>query len=166
MAQPKRLSGISYDRLYAYFVTSVTLNRIKAFDTTDFGPFVVEALIDLGTKFCFEISSYVVMPDHVHFVATAIEDGADFKGFVKAWKQKTGFEWSRRHGRRLWQHGYWERVLRDNDNALSLCRYILENPVRAGLVEHPIEYSLCGSTQYTVVEICEAIQTNGWWRKN
>jgi putative transposase len=166
MAQPKRLSGISYDRLAAYFVTSVTHNRVKAFDGNDFGQFVVAALIEIARRFGFELSAYVVMPDHAHFLVTAIHDGADFKAMVKAWKQKTGYEWSQRHGRKLWQHGYWERVLRDNDDALSICRYIIENPVRARLVDLPIEYPLCGSTQYTIDEICEAAQMRCWWRRD
>ena len=165
MAQPKRLPGIYYDQLAAYFVTTVSLNRSKAFDLKDFGPSVVHELIQTTKRFSFEIPAYVVMPDHAHFLAAAIQEGADFEAMVKAWKQKTGFEWSERHGRRLWQKGYWERVLRDGDNTLAICRYIIENPVRAGLVDHPLEYPLCGSTVYTIEEICEAVQTNGWWRR-
>jgi len=165
MAQPKRLTGISYDQLAAYYVTSVTLDRVKAFDLNDFGPFVACSLIAIAAKFKFEVSAYVVMPDHVRFLATAIEEGANFKRMVKDWKQNTGFEWSERHGRRLWQKGDWERVLRDGDNTLAICRYIIENPVRAGLVDHPLEYPLCGSAVYTIEEICEAVQTNGWWRR-
>jgi hypothetical protein len=109
MAQPKRLPGISYNQLYAYFVTTVTLNRVKAFDPTDFGPIVVTLLIEIATRFGFDVSAYVVMPDHVHFLVT---------------------------------------------------------PVRARLVELPIEYPLCGSTQYTNDEICEAVQMRGWWRRD
>ncbi len=164
MAQPKRLSGISYNRLAAYFVTSVTQDRIKAFDLNDFGPFVANALIEIARRFEFEVSAYSVMPDHVHFLVTAIAEGADFRRMVAAWKQRTGYEWSRRHGSKLWQHGYWERVLRDNDNPLSVCRYIIENPVRAGLVAHPADYPLSGSTQYEIQHICEAVQMKGWWR--
>ena len=163
VAQPKRLSGISYDQLAAYFVTAVTRNRVKAFDTSDFGPFVASALIDIATKFGFEVSAYVVMPDHVHFLVTAIEEGADFERMVKAWKQRTGFEWSSRHGTRLWQKGYWERVLRNDEASLSVCRYIVENPVRARLVLRPTEYELCGSTEYSIEEICEAVAIKGWW---
>lgn len=163
MAQPKRLPGISYRQLAAYFVTSVTLNRIKAFRENDFATFVVSALIETAADFSFEVSAYVVMEDHVHFLVAAAVEGADFKKMVARWKQKTGFEWSRRHGAKLWQHGYWERVLRDNDNPLSVCKYIIQNPVRAGLVTHPSEYPLCGSTHYTIAEICEALQMKGWW---
>jgi putative transposase len=163
MAQPKRLSGISYDQLAAYFVTTVSLNRIKAFDLKDFGSFVVNQLIETAESFNFEVSAYVVMPDHAHFLATAIEEGANFRRLLKDWKQKTGFEWSARHGRRLWQKGFWERVLRDQEHTLSVCRYIVENPVRAGLVSHPRDYPLCGSTRYSIEEICEAVMIKGWW---
>jgi putative transposase len=163
MAQPKRLPGISYNDLAAYFVTTVTINRVKAFDSNDFGPFVAAALIAIAAKFRFEVSAYVVMPDHVHFLVTAVETGADFQRMVKDWKQKTGYEWSRRHGRKLWQKGYVERVLRDNDNPLSVCSYIIHNPVRAKLAAHPSEYPLCGSTQYEIEHICTAVQMKGWW---
>jgi putative transposase len=163
MAQPKRLSGISYDQLATYFVTSVARNRVKAFDLKDFGPCAVDALIAIASKFGFAVPAYVVMPDHVHFLVTALEVGADFKRMVKAWKQKTGYEWSLRHGRPLWQKGYVERVLRDSDNTLSVCRYIIHNPVRAKLVAHPAEYPLCGSTEYEIEHICSAVQMKGWW---
>jgi len=57
MAQPKRLTGISYDQLAAYYVTSVTLDRVKAFDLNDFGPFVACSLIAIAAKFKFEVSA-------------------------------------------------------------------------------------------------------------
>ena len=163
MAQPKRLDGISYDQLAAYFVTTVALNRVKAFSDREFADRVVELLIAIAAAFKFEVTAYVIMPDHVHFVVTAVEENADFKAMLKKFKQKTGYEYSQRHGRRLWQKGYWERILRDGDNPLSVCRYLIENPVRARLVKHPGEYPLCGSTQYTIDEICAAVQMKGWW---
>ena len=166
MAQPNRLPGISYNALAAYFVTSVTHNRVKAFDISNFGPFVAAAPIEIAARFGLEVSAYVVMPDHVHFLVTATREGADFPAMVKAWKQKTGFEWSRRCGQKLWQHGYWERILRDNENTLSVCRYIIENPVRGQLVADPAEYPLSGSTEYTIEQICEAVQMKGWWRSD
>ncbi len=163
MAQPRRLDGISYNLLASYFVTSVTLNREKAFTDQEFAQFCEAALIDTAANFYFAIPAYVLMPDHVHLVLTACREGADFTSFVNRWKQQTGFEWSRRHRRRLWQRGYWERVLRDDEAVLSVCRYVFENPVRAKLVAHSRDYRFCGSTEYTVDEICSAAQIKGWW---
>jgi REP-associated tyrosine transposase len=163
VAQPKRLPGISYDQLAVYFITTVTLNRVKVFTDHEFAQFVVDALVAIAKRLGFQISAYVVMPDHVHFVATAEEEGADLERLVKDWKQKTGFEWKKKHKYRLWQKGYIDRVLRAEEHTLSVCRYVLENPVRAKLAAHPSDYPLCGSTQYTIEEICEAIHIRGWW---
>lgn len=164
MAQPKRLPGIFYRELAAYFVTAVTIDRAKAFDPLDFGPFVVRSLVEIAAKFGFAVTAYCVMPDHVHFLVTAQMEGADFQKMVATWKQRTGYEWSTRHHQKLWQRGYWERVLRENDDPLSVSRYIIENPVRANLVGHPAQYSMSGSTEFTIEQICEAVQMKGWWR--
>jgi REP element-mobilizing transposase RayT len=40
-------------------------------------------------------------------------------------------------GDRLWQRYGFERVLRDDEATLDVARYILRNPVRAGLVDVP-----------------------------
>ena len=147
-------------------MTTVTRDRVKAFDLNDFGPFCAAALIDIATSFNFEVTSYTVMPDHSHFLVTAIEQGADFKKMVKTFKQQTGFDWSRRRGRRLWQKGYFERVLRDDDAPLSISRYIIENPVRGGLVGDARDYPLSGSTVYSIEEILSAAQMmKGWWSR-
>ena len=53
MAQPKRLTGISYTDLAVYFVTTVALNRVKAFKDRDFADFVVNALIATQNSFHF-----------------------------------------------------------------------------------------------------------------
>ena len=45
---------------------------------------------------------------------------------------------------RLWQRGYYERVLRDEDHTRDVIRYILQNPVRAGLAKSPDEYPFLG----------------------
>ena len=46
-----------------------------------------------------------------------------------------------------------------------MARYILENPVRAGLVARIQDYPFSGSKRYTLEQILEAIQMqDGWYR--
>jgi len=78
--------------------------------------------------------------------------------FVSEWKQRTGFAWRERQGRRLWQKGYWDRILRADDDVLPIARYIVENPARAGLVADPRDYPWTGSEEYSIEEILEAAQ--------
>jgi hypothetical protein len=47
--------------------------------------------------------------------------------------------------RPLWQKGYYEHVLRNDEATLATAKYILENPVRAGLVAKPRDYEFAGS---------------------
>ena len=42
--------------------------------------------------------------------------------------------------RRLWQDGYYEHLLRDEETTPSVVAYIIGNPVRSHLVEDPAQY--------------------------
>jgi len=52
-----------------------------------------------------------------------------------------------------------DRILRDDEQTIVVARYILENPVRAGLVEGFDEYPYSGSTKCTISELADAIQS-------
>ena len=43
-------------------------------------------------------------------------------------------------GDRLWQDGFFDRVLRPDDDTMAIARYRAQNPVRAGLVSQPEEH--------------------------
>ena len=106
----------------------------------------------------FEILAYCIMPDHGHFLIEGLEDRPDFRRFCKLAKQRSGSAHARSHGGRLWQEGYHERVLRENDDLRALARYLLNNPVRAGLVAAPIDYPYLGSDRWALAELIDAQQ--------
>ena len=99
------------------------------------------------------------MPDHCHVLLIAVHDGASFIPFVNAFKQTTSFEFSRSCGGRLWQAGYCERVLRNDEASMRVARYILENPVRAGLTRTFQEYPFSGSQEFTKEELADLWDT-------
>jgi putative transposase len=165
MAQPKRFPGISYHGYAAYFVTSVTLDRCKAFSDIHFGRIAEQELTAIGEREQFAISAYCLMPDHAHLLLSATGEQADLRRLVSSWKQRTGFAWSRLQGSKLWQHGYWERVVRDDEDIVAIARYVIENPVRAGLVREAADYPLSGSTAYTIEQINAAVQMHYRWQR-
>jgi hypothetical protein len=59
-------------------------------------------------------------------------------------------------GRGLWQAGYYDRILRHDEDSLTVVRYILENPVRAGLVSRFSDYPYSGSDRYSLKELAVA----------
>lgn len=58
----------------------------------------------------------------------------------------------------LWQPGYYERILRDDDSTNAVIRYIWENPIRAGLTKQLGEYPYCGSDVYELSDITDVWQ--------
>ncbi len=98
------------------------------------------------------------MPDHGHFLVEGLADRSNFKRFCKLAKQRSGMAHARAKGGPLWQEDYYDRVLREIDDSMTIARYLLNNPVRAGLVITPIEYPYLGSDRWTFEELIEAQQ--------
>jgi hypothetical protein len=76
----------------------------------------------------------------------------DCKRFITRTKQFSGFYFTKQFGTRLWQRYGFERVIRDSEQTF-VARYILENPVRAGLVAATEDYPFIGSFVYTLPEL-------------
>lgn len=93
----------------------------------------------------FELHGVVVMPDHVHLVLTPLfdKDGpysvAEITQVIKgASAHRINKLMSRVGG--VWQEESFDRVLRKDEAIDAKVRYILQNPVRAGLAPSPSEY--------------------------
>jgi len=98
------------------------------------------------------------MPDHLHLLTEGQSERSDCRRFIVRARQFAGFHYSKRYGERLWQRYGYERVLRDNEQTLAVARYILGNPVRAGLVDRPQAYRFLGSDRYRLEEILEDVR--------
>jgi len=94
-----------------------------------------------------DLRAVVVMPDHVHMIFTPLTDPERFEVFslariTKAIKSTSAHLINRRLGRRgrVWQEESFDRVLRVSEKLDEKIAYILDNPVRDGLVNLPEEY--------------------------
>jgi REP element-mobilizing transposase RayT len=105
--------------------------------------------------FDFEIPAYCFMPDHMHALLLASSEQADFLELVRRFKQLSGFDYRRTHDQRLWQPGFYERILRDDEATEAVARYILENPIRAGLTQALGEYPFAWSDTDDLASLVE-----------
>ena len=96
------------------------------------------------------------MPDHVHLLLEGLTEDADLRFAIHNWKLRTGHAWKQRTGRRLWQQGFHDYVLRDQDSVFAFVQYIVANPVRAGLIDRAVQYPHTGSARYSMKELEEA----------
>jgi putative transposase len=101
----------------------------------------LEILGEASQRFPCAIHAYVLMPNHVHLLATPETDAAP-SAMIKWLSQKYVQHINRKYGRygTLWQGRYRSCLVGDALYFLVCQRYIELNPVRAGLSSHPADY--------------------------
>lgn len=105
------------------------------------GRVVEDALLHFDAQ-RYRLLAWCVMPNHVHVLIEPWE-GWPLASVVHTWKSFTANHANRlleMHGR-FWQREYHDRYIRDAEHYASAVKYIEENPVKAGLVRTPIEWS-------------------------
>jgi len=146
---PRHLATFDYVGSYQYFLTFCTCNRTCLFVTPEAVSIVHEQILRACATEGFEILAYCYMPDHLHLVIEAQRPDADLKRLVRRAKQHAGFYFKRAIRHELWQRYGYERVLRNEEETWAVVRYVIENPVRAGLVDSPLDYPYWGSSKWT-----------------
>jgi putative transposase len=160
---PPHHPALSYTGKREYFLTFCTNQRRPLFTDPEAVNLVETQFLRAARERHFEITAYGFMPDHVHLLVHGLGDSSDCKAFIKSAKQYSGFCFKQSHQQQLWQRYGFERVMRDDHEVAFTIGYIVANPVRAGLVEHPSNYPHRGSQRYTVSELLEICEyDNGW----
>jgi putative transposase len=102
------------------------------------------------------IPVYCFMPDHQHLIISGTSNQADVLNFIKIYKQKTGY-WLSRNLSAKWQKDFYDHVIRKEENLINIARYILDNPVRRGLVAHWDDYPFKGSVGFDLEDILQSM---------
>ena len=118
-----------------YLVTTVTLERQSVFQDFDAARVVVGALQREDALCRAQTLAYVVMPDHLHWLMT-LGEGMGLSRVVRDVKAVS----SRRLGRKVWERGFHDHALRREEDVAAVARYIVANPLRAGLVRRVGDY--------------------------
>jgi putative transposase len=158
MSRPRRLDSFRYVGRYRYFLTFCARDRLPVFMETEIAVQTLAQFRRTSTLERFVILAYCLMPNHAHLLVEGSGIESDFKRFAKMAKQRSGGAYARSRHARLWQEGYYERVLREHDDPRPLARYIINNPVRAGLVESPADYAFIGSEVWSMAELLASVQ--------
>jgi putative transposase len=88
--------------------------------------------------------AYCLMPDHLHLLVTP-EGGADLSIVLGQYESfVTRSAWGHGIVGTLWHRSFYDHILRKQEAATDVVAYILNNPVRAGLVEQWEDWPWCG----------------------
>ena len=157
MSRPPRIEGFSYLGPNRYFVTFCTFDRRDTFTDIALGRSVVRQFRRTSRRWKFALLAYCLMPDHAHLLVEGTSDTSDLRLFIKSAKQSSGQRFAAHLKQSLWQEGFYDRVLRADDDVKSVARYIIENPVRAGLARSPLDYPLCGCDAWSLEELIDSL---------
>jgi len=82
------------------------------------------------------------MPDHVHWLFRLVDQESVTEAVqsVKSVSSHAINKLLKRRGR-IWQPGFHDRTIRTDEDLRQVSRYIVENPLRAGLVGSLSDYS-------------------------
>jgi len=124
-----------------YLITTVTNKRKPVFLDLYMARKLVQILNDssLGVNtICF-----VIMPDHLHWLLQLTGEQS-LSRIVQKIKSLSGFYIKQQLSlsENLWQSGFHDHALRKEEDIKSVARYVIANPLRAGLVDKVENYSL------------------------
>jgi putative transposase len=153
--KPDHLKTFDYIGLHRYSLTFCTDRRKPAFRNHTALNLVLSQILRSATENRFAIVAYCFMPDHLHLLIEGQTNDSDAKRFITRAKQYSGFYYAKTYHQALWQRYGFEHVLRDDQITRVVARYILENPVRAGLAECVADYPFVGSHVYEVKDLLD-----------
>lgn len=154
-SHPQHLPAFPYVGFHRYFLTFCTHHRTRIFVEDAPTQLVWSQFLRAAREGAFAITACCFMPDHVHLLVEGEYEASDPKRFIARAKQLSGYYYTRAHGVPLWQRYGYEHVLRDEETPPSVVAYILDNPVRASLVQAVHEYRHLRSSHYSVRELIE-----------
>ena len=136
-----RLKGFDYGASnIAYHVIIGARGKRDVFTDGRINRRVIAVLIDACRLHQYSLIAYCLMPDHLHILIRSGENSSRLPQFVRAFKSYARSKVKRN----LWQRGYYEHVMRTGEDLKITAEYILNNPVRKGMVEEWGEYEWSG----------------------
>jgi putative transposase len=118
-----------------YHITSCTQNSDPVFLDLYSARKVIQSLMQSDALGYTDTLAFVVMPDHLHWLFQ-LQHTQSLSAVVHGVKTFS----ARRIGRAFWQSSFYDRGIRKEDDLMGVARYIVANPVRAGLVDSAAHY--------------------------
>ena len=127
---------------YTYLLTAIIHNRRPVFAEWQIGRLLVAEMRAAEACGLVQSLAWVVMPDHLHWLVT-LQSG-ELPALVQGIKGRSAITVNRALGiqGQLWQKGFHDHALRKDEDLQVVARYIVANPLRAGLVKQIGDYPL------------------------
>lgn len=151
-----------------FFVTSTTKNFTPVFQHGNCCDLLIKNINHYQKKYLFKILAYVIMPRHFHWILFLENNNGSVSDIMRdikkysAWDilcylensnnsnllAQLGHPIKNNQKRQLWMHRFDDQVIRNEKMFWDKLRYILKNPVEAGLVDKTEDYKYSSAKSY------------------
>jgi putative transposase len=142
-------------RLYVpdahYFITATTHSRRLLFADGENVDLLRATMRRAKAHHPFAMRAYAFMPDHFHlliFVPETTSISKLLQSIQRNYTRNYRSEHNVTQAVRLWQRGFWDHVIRDEQDFANHFHYIHYNPVKHGYVPHPEDYAHTSFHEY------------------
>jgi REP element-mobilizing transposase RayT len=138
-----RLSNFGYKgSSFVYFITICTANKQPYFLNDEIAKTIADEMEFRKINKEIKLFCYCIMPDHLHVLLSLTEDyQKKLQDWVSAFKRYTAKITSQSFGiKPLWQRNFYDHIVRKEESLLKIAEYIVNNPVRKGMVSNWEEY--------------------------
>ena len=141
----KRLHLTNFDykgSTHIYFVTVCTADRQSLFLDKKLAKVLEDEIEFRREKKEIKIFCYCIMPDHLHILLSLTDDyRKNLQDWVSSFKRYTAkIAKEEQNIKPLWQRNFFDRIVRTEESIPGFVQYILNNPVRKGIVANWEEY--------------------------
>jgi putative transposase len=131
---------------HIYHITACTENRQAFFHNVQYARLLINEMTTLVVKQEISSITWVIMPDHLHWLFQLMSDN-NLSKVIQILKGRSSRAINQYEKGAVfsWQRGFYDHAIRTKENLLALSRYIVANPLRAGLVDHVGNYAFWDS---------------------
>ena len=118
-----------------YHVVTTAKGRQPIFRRLDYARIVIQAMKTQASQNKAQTLAFVLMPDHLHWLIQLHGDYtlSSIVGAIKSYS-------AHRIGFPMWEKGFYDHALRRDEDVISVARYIVANPLRAGIAQSVADY--------------------------
>ncbi|WP_372797210.1 transposase [Pontiella sp.] len=134
-----------FDEQGVYMVTAGTYRKHRLFNSPEKLSMLRDMLFKYAEQFEWRLQAWAILNNHYHFIAVSPADASTLKSMLSRLHEYSAKKLNRMEGvsgRKVW-HNYWESHITHQTSYFARLRYVHQNPVHHGVVQHASNYEWC-----------------------
>jgi putative transposase len=132
-------------------VTAGTYQKVAYYNSRKRLRFLTGLLLEVALEWGWRLEAWAVFANHYHYIAKSPDDGAEsLRAFSKCLHRRAATWLNRLEGtvgRTVW-HNYHDSELTFEKSYLARLNYVINNPVKHGLVRVANQYPWCSAAWF------------------